>query len=228
MPNTTLGRFFTRFNTSASAKATHFKNELCEGIGVMVLLGGVLTASTLTPNEGSLLAGGIVLMLVYAIGTVSGAHINPMVSLAFALSGRFSLRQCLRYVFAQSFGAIAIELLFGVFASPLNLALPALWWPGLPIEVILTSCLVSIILRLATADCRLCPDARPVVGVVIGITVAVLARWGSLWDVGFMNPLLLIPASLLHGDPRAFILVLVADSLGVLLALAFSRLTPPT
>lgn len=204
-----------------------FKNELCEGIGVMVLLGGLLTA-TLSPNEGSLLAGGIVLMLVYAIGTVSGAHINPMVSLAFALSGRLPRRQCLRYIVAQSLGAIAIGLIFGVFAVPLNLPPVVPWWPGFPLEAILTSCLLATILRLATADCRLCPDARPVIGIVVGITVAVLARWGSLWGVGLMNPLLLIPASLIQGDLGALVWVLLADSVGVLLALAFSRLTPPT
>ncbi|NJK72793.1 MAG: hypothetical protein HC926_06030 [Synechococcaceae cyanobacterium SM2_3_60] len=226
--NGTLGQFFRRSYASANAKATHCKNELCEGIGVHGAAGGVLTSSSLSPNEGSLLAGGIVLMLVYSIGTVSGAHINPMVSLAFALSGRFSRRQCWRYVIAQSVGAIAIGLLFAVFDFRLSPPQAPLWWPGLPLEAILTSCLVATILRLASSDCRLCPDTRPVVGIVVGITVAVLARWGSLWGVGLMNPLLLIPASVLYGDLRALAWVLLADGLGILLAVAFSRLTPPT
>ncbi len=211
---------------SLSRFISTFKGELCEGIGVMVLLGGVLTTS-LSANEGSLLAGGIVLMLVYAIGTVSGAHINPMVSLAFALTGRFTRRQCWRYIIAQSMGAIAIGLLFAVFDVRLSPPQAQSWWPSLPLEALLTSCLVVTILRLATSDCRLCPDTRPVVGVVVGITVAVLARWGIVWGVGLLNPLLAIPASLGHGDPSVLIWAITAESIGVLLALACSRLIVP-
>src|SRR5687768_18575272 len=54
--------------------------------------------------------GLIVLAMIYAVGDISGAHLNPAVTLAFSLSGRFPFAQVLPYICSQLTGAIAASL----------------------------------------------------------------------------------------------------------------------
>src|SRR5688572_32701529 len=79
------------------------------GTGAIVIndvSGGVVT------HVGIALTFGLVVMaMIYALGDVSGAHLNPAVTLGFWLSGRFSARAMLPYVASQLVGAIAASLL---------------------------------------------------------------------------------------------------------------------
>src|SRR5271154_4411467 len=55
--------------------------------------------------------GLVVMAMIYAVGDISGAHLNPAVTSAFWLSGRFPIQQVLPYVLAQCLGAIAASLI---------------------------------------------------------------------------------------------------------------------
>ena len=101
-----------------------------EGVGtaMLVLFGAGSVVAALTVGDGSLdyaglgfisLTFGIVVALViYGFGPVSGAHINPAVTLALALTGRFAWRDVAPYVLAQLVGAtLGAALVTGVFGS---------------------------------------------------------------------------------------------------------------
>ena len=55
--------------------------------------------------------GLIVMIMIYALGKYSGAHLNPAVTIAFVLSKRFPLRQWLPYIMSQVAGAILASLI---------------------------------------------------------------------------------------------------------------------
>src|SRR5215468_7742753 len=55
--------------------------------------------------------GLIVLAMIYALGDISGAHLNPAVTLGFFAAGRFERRRLLPYMISQCLGALAASLL---------------------------------------------------------------------------------------------------------------------
>jgi len=86
------------------------KKLLAEGIGTMFLVilacGSAVLAGPSIGGLGIGLCFGLVLVcLCYAIGGISGCHVNPAVSIAVWLSGRMSARECLGYIVAQLVGA---------------------------------------------------------------------------------------------------------------------------
>jgi glycerol uptake facilitator protein len=105
------------------------KKCLAEFLGtfLLILFGcGAVHASVLTGAQSGLwqvaIVWGIAIMLaVYTVGAVSGAHINPAITLAFAVWGRFPWRSVLPYVLAQLTGAfLAAATLFLLFNSYLK------------------------------------------------------------------------------------------------------------
>ncbi|MDY7093444.1 MAG: MIP family channel protein [Acidobacteriota bacterium] len=136
----------------------------------------------------SLTFGLVVTVMVLSIGHVSGAHINPAVTLAFALFRHFPRRDVPAYLVAQILGASgAAATLAAVFGpqGTLGATLPA-GAPGasLLLEVLLTAILMFVITSVAT-------DTRAVgqmAGLAIGATVAVGALWGGSTSGASMNP----------------------------------------
>ena len=70
------------------------------GCGVAVISGGNLVAT-------SLAFGLAIVAMAYSIGSISGCHVNPAVSLSMYLSKKMELKECLWYVLAQVLGALA-------------------------------------------------------------------------------------------------------------------------
>src|SRR5208337_2494758 len=94
----------------------------CLGTYLLILFGcGAVHASVLTGAQSGLwqvaIVWGIAIMVAaYTVGAVSGAHINPAITLAFAVWGRFPWRSVIPYVFAQFTGAfLAAATLFVLF-----------------------------------------------------------------------------------------------------------------
>jgi MIP family channel proteins len=132
--------------------------------------------------------GLVVMVAIFAIGHISGAHINPAVSLAFAAFGSFPWRHVPTYMVAQLIGATAASLalrwLFGNVAGlgstvPTDGATQAL---GL--EVIITFFLMFVIVAVAT-DERAVPGAA---AVAIGGYVALAATFSGPIAGASMNP----------------------------------------
>src|ERR1700744_1564803 len=97
--------------------------------------------------------GLIVLAMIYTIGDISGAHLNPAVTSAFWLAGRFSGRQVFPYILAQCLGAIAASVLLH-FLFPAHGSLGATLPAGsdmqsFVLELILTLILMFVILNVS-------------------------------------------------------------------------------
>lgn len=100
--------------------------------------------------------GFIVMAMIYTLGSISGAHLNPAVTIAFTLAGRFSLKEVLPYIISQAVGAVAascvLRLLF-----PSNEMLGATLPAGTEVqsfvlEVLLTFFLMLVIINVATGS----------------------------------------------------------------------------
>lgn len=151
------------------------------GSGIMgERLAGGNTAMALLAN--TLATGAILFVLISSFGPVSGAHFNPVVTLAEALMGRFPWRRTLPYVAAQVTGALvgvlAAHWMFGLpawFPSEHVRAGPAQWWS----EVVATFGLVLVILTCV----RFKPDA---IAASVGAYIAA-AYWFTA-STSFANP----------------------------------------
>lgn len=155
------------------------------GCGAIVVnhQSGVLT------HLGIALAFGLVVMaMILACGHLSGAHFNPAVTLAFAITRHFPWREVPVYTAGQVVGAIGGALtLYALFGPVANLGatLPAgTTMQSFGLEILLTAVLMFVILSVAT-------DTRAVgelAAVAIGATVAMDALWGGPISGASMNP----------------------------------------
>jgi len=166
-------------------------------------------------HVGVAIAFGLVIMvMIYAVGHVSGAHFNPAVSFAFALTRHFSWARMLGYWAAQVSGAlIAAAILRGSLGDRANVGatLPAgsqaqafLW------EAILTFFLMFVIMSVAT-DTRAVGEAA---AIAIGGTVGLDAMFGGPVTGASMNPARSLGPALVSGDLHALWLYIVAPLVG--------------
>jgi aquaporin Z len=129
----------------------------------------------------SLTFGLIVLAMVYAVGDVSGAHLNPAVTVGFAVAGRFPVREVLPYVAVQCAGALlASGTLRFLFPGHPNLGatLPAgTALQSFVLEVILTLMLMFVALSVATGA----KERGLMAGVAVGGVVALEALFAGPW-----------------------------------------------
>jgi aquaporin NIP len=132
--------------------------------------------------------GLVIMAMIYAVGHVSGAHFNPAVSLAFALTRRFPWSRVTGYWAAQLTGALAAALLLrgslGDIADvgatlPTGSDAQAFLWEG-----VLTFFLMFVIMAVAT-DTRAVGEAA---AIAIGGTVALDAMFGGPITGASMNP----------------------------------------
>lgn len=141
------------------------------GTGAIVIndaSGGAVTHAGI-----ALTFGLIVLAMIYAVGDISGAHLNPAVTSAFWFSGRFSRRQVFPYIAAQGAGAFtASSVLRFLFPNhpTLGTTLPAgPAMQSLVLEFILTFLLMFVILNVSTGAKEKGITAGIAVGAVIGL-----------------------------------------------------------
>lgn len=168
----------------------------------------------------ALMVGAIILFM----GTVSGAHLNPAVTLAFAARGDFPWRRVPAYVVVQFAGsALAVLLLWGLIGrqGSAGLTLPgsgistttAMLW-----EVVLTTGLVSVILGTASGAQQIGPMAA----VGVGSYIALAGLWGAPVSGASMNPARSLGPALVLGDWTAWWAYLVGPLVGGLVAVAIA------
>jgi aquaporin NIP len=166
--------------------------------------------------------GLVIMVMIYAVGHISGAHFNPAVSLAFALTRHFRWSRLTAYWVAQVAGAIvAAAVLRGSLGNVAHVGatLPSgtlgqsfLW------EVVLSFFLMFVIMAVAT-DTRAVGEAA---AIAIGATVGLDAMFGGPISGASMNPARSLGPALVSGDLHALWLYLVAPPLGAVLgALAY-------
>jgi aquaporin NIP len=136
-----------------------------------------------------LVFGLVIMVMVYATGHLSGAHINPAVTVAFTLTRHFPPREAVAYVAAQSAGASAAALvLLGVWTdtpADLGATVPSVGaGSAFLYEAILTAFLMFVIMAVAT-DTRAVGAAA---AIAIGGTVGLDALFGGPVTGASMNP----------------------------------------
>ena len=157
-----------------------------------------------------------VLAVILFMGAVSGAHLNPVVSIAFALRGDFQWRRVPAYVLAQLLGAVfaawVLRLTFGDVAH-VGSTLPGSGFTttqAFVIEALLTLGLVSTILGTASTAQNLGPlSALGVAGYI-----ALAGLWASPVSGASMNPARSLGPAVISGDLHDLWIYLVAPLLG--------------
>ena len=132
--------------------------------------------------------GLIVLAMIYTLGEISGAHINPAVTIGFWFSRRFPSREVLPYVASQCAGAFAasgmLRLLFPQNSS-LGATLPmGPAWQSFVLEFLLTAILMFVILGVSTGA----REKGITAGIVVGSVIALEAMFAGPICGASMNP----------------------------------------
>ena len=167
--------------------------------------------------------GMIVAAMIYSIGDLSGAHINPAVTIAFRVAGRFESRHVLPYVAAQFAGAVVASLTIRfLFVEHPNLGatLPAVdWLQAFILEFILTAILMFVILRVSSGS----RETGIMAGVVIGMTVALEALAAGPVCGASMNPARSFGPAVVSGTLQHLWIYLVATTMGACFAVLVDR-----
>lgn len=163
-----------------------------------------------------------VLAIILFMGAVSGAHLNPVVSIAFALRHDFGWRRVPGYIVAQSVGAILaavfLRVTFGDVAH-LGTTLPG---PGFTVtqafavEAVLTLGLVSTILGSASSA----QNIGSLSALAVGSYIALAGLWASPVSGASMNPARSLGPAIVSGHLHDLWLYLTAPLLGTLIAVA--------
>jgi aquaporin Z len=168
--------------------------------------------------------GLVVMAMIHTFGDVSGAHMNPAVTLAFAVSGRFSWSAVAGYIVAQLAGAFAasgfLNLLFP--SSPtLGATLPAgSVAQSFVLEIVLTAILMLTILSVSTGAREKGVNAAIAIGSVVGLE----AMFAGPISGASMNPARSLAPAVMSGNFQHLWLYPVATVLGALIAVPLSRL----
>jgi aquaporin Z len=210
----------------------NFKKYFAECIGTCVLV--LFGCGTAVVSGGNIvltaLAFGLAIVaMAYAIGDISGCHVNPAVSLAMLISGKLSIRDFCGYVVAQVAGAFAGAGLLYMILSNTELTTVALGYNGygalssthitllgaFVVETVLTFVFIYTILGVTSKESN-----GSVAGIVIGLTLTFVHAIGINLTGTSVNPARsLAPAVLAGGQALSQVWVfIVAPFVGAVLA----------
>jgi aquaporin Z len=167
--------------------------------------------------------GLIVLAMIYTLGEISGAHLNPAVTLAFWRARRFEGAKVLPYVGSQVAGALAgsglLRALFPTHAT-LGATLPAgSAGQSFVLEIVLTFLLMLVILNVSTGA----KEKGITAGIVIGAVIMLEAMFAGPICGASMNPARSLAPALVSGNLGALWIYLLAPVLGAWLAVGACR-----
>ena len=197
------------------------------GCGVVVV-GGMNEALT---HEGIAIVWGLIVMvLIYAIGDLSGCHINPAVTIAFAAAGRFPKAEVLPYVVAQSAGAIiaasSLRMVFGVDETNLgstSISEPLTLAGGFAVEWMMTLLLMFVVMGVSTGA----KEKSITAGLAVGSTIAMEAMTAGPLTGASMNPARSLGPALLSGNTSQLGLYFGATVIGSVTGMLLYKLIRP-
>jgi len=191
------------------------------GTGAVVV--NQVSGGAVTPLGISLTFGLIVLALVYALGEVSGCHINPAVTLGFWAAGRFPGRAVVPYIVAQCAGAIlasvVLRLMFPT-ATTLGGTTPTGGdGQSFVMEFILTMMLMVVVLGVSSGS----KETGALAGVAVGGLIALEAIFGGPVSGASMNPARSLGPALVSLDVRSLWIYLAAPVAGAVAGVFVDR-----
>ncbi len=166
----------------------------------------------------ALVFGLVVMAMIYTFGDVSGAHLNPAVSLGFAVAGRFPWKDFPGYAAAQLGGAFAasglLKILFPASAT-LGATLPAgSAAQSFILETVLTAILMLVILSVSSGA----KEKGVTAGIAIGAVVALEAMFAGPVCGASMNPARSLAPAIVSGNFQHLWLYPAATLLGAIIA----------
>ncbi len=207
------------------------KNYVAELIGTFALVfcgtGAIIinqqTGGTITHVGIAITFGLIVMSMIYGLGGISGAHLNPAVSIAFAIAGRFPVKELLPYTLSQTAGAfLASFTLRYLFPAndKLGATLPAgSQMQSFILELILTFFLMLVIINVAHGS----KEQGMFAGLAIGAVVALEAMFAGPICGASMNPARSLAPAIVSGHTEALWVYLVAPIAGAIIAIPIWR-----
>ena len=194
---------------------------------VLVAAGGGVVGATAFGGDLTLamkaLAPGIMVMgIIFFMGTVSGAHLNPAVTLAFAVRGNFPWIRVPAYIVAQVVGAVLaawfLQLMYGGIINGATEPTPDVSLTvAMLTEAVLTLGLVSVILGTASGARNLGANGALAVGGYIGL----VSVWAAPVTGASMNPARSFAPELIGGDLTNYWIYLVGPIIGAMVAVGF-------
>jgi aquaporin NIP len=163
--------------------------------------------------------GLIVAAMIYALGNISGAHINPAVTIAFWAAKKFPAKEIAPYVISQAAGAFTASFVLK-FLFPDNEFLGATLPSGSPmqsfiLELILTFILMLVIIQVATGS----KEQGMFAGLAIGSVVLLEAMFAGPICGASMNPIRSLSPAVMSGHTEHLWVYLTAPVFGALLAI---------
>ena len=157
--------------------------------------------------------------MIYALGNISGAHLNPAVTIAFTLAGRFKLKLAFPYIVSQLAGAFLASIILK-YLFPANVTLGASLPTGSEmqsfiLEFILTFLLMFVIINVATGS----KEQGMFAGLAIGSTVLLEAMFAGPICGASMNPARSISPAIVSGHLEHLWIYIVATILGAAFAI---------
>jgi aquaporin Z len=194
---------------------------------VLVAAGGGVIGATaygggLTLAMKALAPGMMVMGVIFFMGTISGAHLNPAVTLAFAVRGNFPWRRVPGYIVAELVGAIlaawVLQLMYGnIINGATEPTSHVSIWVAMLTEAILTLGLVSVILGTASGARNVGINGALAVGAYIGL----VSVWGAPVSGASMNPARSLAPELIGGNLTHYWIYLVGPIIGAMVAVGF-------
>jgi aquaporin Z len=202
---------------------------------VLAAAGAVMVAGQsggkVTPGMAAAAPGLTVMVVIYFMGAVGGAHLNPAVTYAFALRGNFPWGRVPGYIGAQLVGALAAVLFLDALLGNVQ-EMGATRPEGLSelqamaLEVVLTAGLVNTILGTASGARNIGANGA----IAVGAYIAVAGLWSAPLTGASMNPARSLAPDVLRGELATTYIYVLGPFIGASLGVVFQWLLkgPPT
>jgi aquaporin NIP len=164
-------------------------------------------------------SGLIVMAMIYTLGNISGAHLNPAVTIAFTIAKKFEPKEVAPFIISQLIGAFLASFTLN-FLFPANEFLGATLPSGSPLqsfilEFILTYFLMLVIINVATGS----KEQGMFAGLAIGSTVLLEAMFAGPISGASMNPVRSLAPAIVSGHTEHLWIYIVAPLFGAALAI---------
>ena len=203
------------------------KKYVAEAIGTFALVfcgtGAIIInqeSNGVVTHVGIAITFGLVIMsMIYALGNISGAHLNPAVSIAFVIAKRFPAKQLLPYISSQLIGAILASVLLR-FLFPENEFLGSTIPAGsnmqaFVFELLLTFFLMLVIINVATGS----KEQGMFAGLAIGSVVLLEAMFAGPISGASMNPARSLAPAIVSNHTKEVWIYLAAPVAGAISAI---------
>jgi len=195
------------------------------GTGAIVI--NDVSGGTVTHVGVALTFGLVVMAMIYAVGDVSGAHLNPAVTLGFWLARKFPGRAVVPYIVSQVLGAfLASGLMRSIFLSHGSLGATKPAGPALQsfvLEVVLTAMLMFVILAVSSGA----KEKGLMAGIAVGGVIAMEALFAGPICGASMNPARSLAPAAVSGSLADLWIYLTAPLLGAAIGVASCRALHP-